>query len=162
MRRNPRCKTQADGPPIPPRPPADDCKHARYDDDFDDDRRDRGRQEHPTTMGMIGFIMSLVSLALLVVVVILYIAHNQEEQVQQVRQRRDLLYYWFVIVDVASFFFALMATILTARGLAPSNPLYRGWSIAGLILSIIEIVVTLFFGLFMGFTIVCCIGVAGQ
>ena len=49
------------------------------------------------------------------------------------------------ILDFVSFLTGLFATIMASRGLSPSNPLYRGWSILGLILGILEISCTLIY-----------------
>jgi magnesium-transporting ATPase (P-type) len=125
-----------------------------YDDEDDDldlgGRRKRGPlPSHPTTAGMLGFIAAMVALAFLIVVAILWFALNQEELRQEIPQRTRLMYYWFLILDVLSFIAALCAIIFTSRGLSPTNPLYRGWAMLGLILGIIEIVATLIFGLIM-------------
>ena len=126
-----------------------------YDDYEDDDRGIGGRRgrgplpSHPTTAGIIGFIASMVALAFLIVVAILYFALKQEDLQQEVPQRTRLMYYWFLFLDVLSFLAALCAIIFTSRGLSPTNPLYRGWATLGLILSIIELVATLVFGLIM-------------
>jgi len=125
-----------------------------YDDDEDDleigGRRNRGAlPSHPTTAGMIGFIASMVALAFLIVVAILYFALKQEDLQQEVPQRTRLMYYWFLFLDMMSFLAALCAVIFTSRGLSATNPLYRGWATFGLIISIIEIVATLVFGLIM-------------
>ncbi len=129
----------------------------RYDADYDDytPPARRGPVQHPTTMGMIGFILSIVSLGLLLVVVVLWMALKQENQQQEVQQRTRLILYWFGILDIVSLFMALAAILFSARGLAPSNPLYRGWSIAGLALGILEVIVTIIFGMFMGLAILC-------
>lgn len=122
----------------------------RYDDE-DDLSTVSGRRplEHPTSAGLIGFIFSLVSVALLVVVLILYILLTQDEQQGQNVERRRFLMWFFLILDVVSFLTSLFAVIMSGRGLSPSNPLYRGWSVFGLILSILELLITVFFGLFM-------------
>jgi len=115
----------------------------RYEDDDVDRPRSRRAQDHPTTAGMIGFIAAMVSLGLLAVVLVLYIFLRQEEQQQPNLQRERWMYYWFLILDAVAFFSGLIATILCARGLSPSNPLYRGWAIFGMILGILEIVTTI-------------------
>ena len=121
----------------------------RYDDDeFDPDRRHRP-PENPTSAGMIGFIAGMVALGLLVVVLVLYMLLNQDERVEANLERRRLLMYWFLILDVVAFLAGLVATIFSSFGLSPTNPLYRGWSILGLILGILEMVFTVGFGLFM-------------
>jgi hypothetical protein len=151
-RRFPRRKESATGPS-----PSSASKRMR-DDDYDDlalPRRRPQREEHPTTMGMIGLILAGVSLGLLLVVLVLYFALKQEDQQQVIHQRTRLLYYWFGILDVLSFFIAVFAIVFSARGLAPSNPLYRGWALMGLMLSILEVVVTIFLGIFLGFAILC-------
>ena len=89
----------------------------------------------------------MVSLGLLVVVLVLYLFLSQEEQQAQNVDRKRLLMWWFLILDILSFLAGLVATILSTRGLAASNPLYRGWSVAGLILGIIELIITMGFGL---------------
>jgi hypothetical protein len=123
----------------------------RYNDN-DDDFDNLGRRrplEHPTPAGLIGFIFSLVSVALLVVVVILYILLTQDEQQGQNVERRRYLMWFFLILDFLSFLTGLFAVIMTGRGLSPSNPLYRGWAVTGLILGIIELLITILFGFFM-------------
>ena len=124
-----------------------------YGDDDDRGFGHRRRQEempsNPTAAGMIGFIAAAVSLAFLLVVGVLYFALKQEDLQQEVLQRTRLMYYWFLILDVLSFLAAIVAVIFASRGLSRTNPLYRGWAMTALILSILEIVATLIFGLIM-------------
>ncbi|MBI3823149.1 MAG: hypothetical protein HY289_10785 [Planctomycetes bacterium] len=123
-----------------------------YDDDFDRPQTRAG--SGATSAGAIGFIFAVVSIGLIAVVALLWYFLN-EEQAQNARnvdQKRWMLY-WFVLLDILSFLAALTAALLGGRGLSPSNPLYRGWSMAALILGLLEIVVTLIFGLF----ITCCV-----
>ena len=125
---------------------------SRYGEDrFDDDDAlpSRGYETHPTNAGMIGFIAAMVAVGLLVVVVILYIFLQQEDQHQENITRSRWMYTWFLLLDGLSFFAALTATICCGRGLAPTNPLYRGWAVLGLTLGIIEMITTMLFGLFM-------------
>ena len=44
---------------------------------------------------------------------------------------------------------ALTATVMGGRGLAPSNPLYRGWAMTALIAGILEMIATVIFFFFM-------------
>ena len=127
-------------------------------DDFDDDDIDIGMgrperpYEHPTTIGMIGFIFSGISLGLLIVVFVLWMflrKENQGQVPQAEMERLRWMMYWFLILDVLSFFAGLTATIMGARGLAASNSLYRGYSMAALILGIVEMVATVIFGFIM-------------
>ncbi len=131
--------------------PASVQRNIRYedDDDFEVNVGRRRPDEHPTSAGMIGFIAAMVSLGLLLVVLVLYIFLLEENQRRQEIERTRLLYYWFLILDVLSFFAALVATILGARGSTPSNPLYRGYGITALILGIIEMVITILFSFWM-------------
>ena len=129
--------------------PINGRNNARYDDDdFDVDPSLRSRQ-NPTNSGLIGFIAAIVSLGLLVVVVILYIFLQQEEQRGNVVERQRWMYYWFLVLDVVSFFAALTATVAGGRGMVPTNPLHRGWAVAALVLGIIEMLVTVIFGFIM-------------
>jgi hypothetical protein len=124
----------------------------RYDDDyddFDDSGRRRGPVETPSAAGMLGFIAAAVSAGLLVVVAVLYYALELEEQQREIAERTRLMLYWFLVLDIFAFFASLAAIILSSRGLSPSNPLYRGWAMTGLILGIIELILTLIFGLVM-------------
>jgi tetrahydromethanopterin S-methyltransferase subunit F len=120
------------------------------DDDFNVGRPRRG-DDNPTSAGMIGFIAAMVSLGLLVVVLVLFIFLKSEDNgpAGQHIERTRLLYYWFLILDVLSFFAALTATILGARGSAPTNPLYRGYGVTALILGIIGMAITVLFSLWM-------------
>lgn len=119
-------------------------------DDFDDDLgRPRRRFENSTNAGMIGFIAAMVSLGFLAVVLVLNIFLKQEEQLQENIERVRMMYLWFLVLDLLSFFAGLTAAIMCGRGLAPTNPLYRGWSVAGLILGILEMIGAIVFGLFM-------------
>jgi hypothetical protein len=131
-------------------------RRVRYDDDEDDFDINVGRPprsyENPTSAGMIGFIAAMVSLGFLAVVVVLYIFLQEENRRAADIERTRLLYIWFLILDVLSFFAALTATILGARGSSPTNPIYRGYGIAALIMGIFEMVITVIFGLFM----TCC------
>ena len=136
-----------------PQPPDDDHKprsarrHARYEDDFDS--TERPGVENPTSAGMIGFVFSLVSLGLLVVVAVLWVLLDQDQrQMQDANQKRWMLY-WFLFLDVLSFFASLVATIMGGRGLTPSNPLHRGFSMTALILGLLLVVATMIFGIFM-------------
>jgi hypothetical protein len=125
---------------------------SRYGDDrFDDEDSlpSRGYETHPTNAGMIGFIAAMVAAGLLVVVVILYVFLQQEDQHQENLTRSRWMYCWFLMLDVFSFLAGLAATIFCGRGLAPTNPLYRGWAVVGLTFGIIEMIVTMLFGLFM-------------
>jgi hypothetical protein len=137
--------------PTRPPDPASVQRRARYedDDDFDINVGRRRPYENPTSAGMIGFIAALVSLGLLAVVLVLYIFLKHEDQQVGDIERTRLLYYWFLILDVLSFFAALTATILGARGSSPTNPLYRGYGITALILGIIEMVITILFSFWM-------------
>jgi uncharacterized BrkB/YihY/UPF0761 family membrane protein len=135
--------------------PLHDRDDIRYDDDFDVAPGRQSRQD-PTNAGLIGFIAAVVSLGLLVVVVILYIFLQHEEQQGHNAahdERVRWMYYWFLFLDVVSFLAALTATIAAGRGLAPSNALHRGWAVAALVLGIIEMLITIGFGLFM----TCCV-----
>ncbi len=130
-------------------------RRVRYeeDDDFDINvGRPPRSYENPTSAGMIGFIAAMVSLGLLAVVVVLYIFLQEENRQAADIERTRLLYIWFLILDALSFFAALTATILGARGSSPTNPLYRGYGIAALVMGIFEMVITVIFGLFLS----CC------
>ena len=115
---------------------------SRYDDDDIDHRR--RELENPTSAGMIGFILSMVSLGLVIVVAVLWFAMNAEDEQQVNHERRRLLLYWFMILDIASFFIAMAATLFAARGVTPTNPLFRGWGMTALILGIFEMLFTAF------------------
>ena len=137
--------SQSDRRPAPPR------GLARFeDDDFDGEPYDDG-PSHPTLAGMYGFIIAMVSLGLLGVVVALWILLQQENQMQA-DDRTLWMFSWFLFLDLISFVGGLAATILGARGMARSNPLYRGFSVAAMILGILELAVTSIFGLFF----FCC------
>jgi branched-subunit amino acid permease len=125
----------------------------RYDDIDDPEVGTARHRDRPTNAGMIGFIMALVSLGLLGIVAVLWFAMEQEDRQQQNSERYRLLLYWFTFLDIGSFFIAVTATASAIRGLAPSNPLYRGWSLTALILGVIEILVTAFLGLIF----FCCL-----
>jgi hypothetical protein len=130
-------------------------RRVRYDDDDDFNvgrPRPRRGDENPTSAGMIGFIAAMVSLGLLLVVLVLFIFLKQEDQAGQGGanvERTRLLYYWFMLLDVLSFFAALTATILGARGSSPTNTLFRGYGVAALVLGIIEMAVTVLFSFWM-------------
>ena len=132
------------------RPKSSVQRHVLYDDD--DDNYDIGQArggENASSAGVIGFIFALVSIGLLVVVAVLWILLDQDQQqARNVNSKRWMLY-WFLFLDVLSFFASLIAAILGGRGLTPTNPLYRGWSMAALILGLVEIIATIFFGIFM-------------
>lgn len=119
--------------------------HRPYDDDFDDEPPGE-IQGRPTMAGMYGFLFALIALGLLGVVAILWFLLRQENQLQ-LDERTRRMFFWFLFLDVVSFIGALIATILGARGVAPDNPLHRGFSLAAIILGIIELVVTAIFGL---------------
>jgi hypothetical protein len=121
--------------------------HVRYDD-FDDDfdiGHRRESQVNESSAGMVGFIFSAVAIGLLLVVGVLWILLEKDEgQVRNPEGHRWMLY-GLLFLDVLSVFAALTATVLGGRGLAPSNPLYRGWAITALILGIIEMIGTVIF-----------------
>jgi hypothetical protein len=136
----------------PGRPLSTRC-NARYEDDDLDLSPPRSTLEHSTNAGMYGFIISLISLGLLIVVTILWIIMNQENRQQQNDDRTRWMLYWFMFLDLMSFGAALTATILGGRGLTPSNQLYRGLSLAALIIGILEMAATSLFGL----GLFCCV-----
>ena len=109
----------------------------------------RPLEARPTTAGMTGFITALVALGLLVVVFVLYLMLQEEELLQENIERRRWMYYWFLILDVISFFAGLIASILGGSSLSRFNTLYRGWGMAALLIGILAMIVTLPFGLFM-------------
>jgi len=124
-------------------------RNMRYDDDDDFNVGQPRVSENATSAGMIGFIFALVSIGLLVVVAVLWALLDQDQaQARNVEQKRWLLY-WFLFLDLLSFCAALVAAILGTRGLTPTNPLYRGFSLTSLIVGLLEIVVTIIFGIFM-------------
>ncbi len=114
-----------------------------------DSRRPNGRFVSPTNSGMIGFIASMVALGFLVVVFVLNIFLNKEEQQRENIDRVRLMYIWFLVLDLFTFVGGLTATVMCGRGLSPANPLYRGWSVFGLILGILEMICAVGFGVFM-------------
>jgi hypothetical protein len=126
-----------------------DGDHARYQEDDFEVGPPRGRYIKPTSAGMIGFISAVVSLGLLVVVAVLYVLLKQEERAGDNRELQRWMAYWFLILDIVSFFAGLTAVVLGARGTAPSNPLYRGWAITALVLGILELLGTLVLGFIM-------------
>ncbi|HZZ79827.1 MAG TPA: hypothetical protein VFE62_15015 [Gemmataceae bacterium] len=126
-----------------------------YNDDDDDDfeigrprrrPRDRDRDERPTLAGIYGFIAALISLGLLAIVVVLYIFLQHGQNNPDVNR---LISWWFLLLDTISFFAGLLATILGTRGAAPTNPLHRGYAVTAIVLGILEMVVTVVFGLIM-------------
>jgi hypothetical protein len=125
-------------------------RKVRHDDD--DDNYDIGQPRgggNASSIGMIGFIFALVSIGLLMVVAVLWILLDQDQQQVRNASTKRWMLYWFLFLDVLSFFAALIAAILGGRGLTPTNPLYRGWSMTALILGLVEIIATIFFGIFM-------------
>ncbi len=127
-------------------------RRVRFEDDDFNIGAPRRQDENPTSAGMIGFIAAMVSLGLLVVVLVLFIFLEQEDQAAKGGaniERTRLLYYWFLILDVLSFFAALTATILGARGSSPTNPLYRGYAVTALVLGIIGMAITVLFSFWM-------------
>src|SRR5262249_19743866 len=99
-----------------------------------------GRVDNPTNAGMIGFILAMSAVGLLAVVFVLNIFLNQEEHVQQNIERVRLMYFWFLFLDAVCFLCGLTATIFCGRALAPTNSLYPGWSVIGLVLGILEMI----------------------
>jgi hypothetical protein len=83
------------------------------------------------------------------VVAVLWILLDQDQQQARNPNSKRWMLYWFLFLDVLSFFASLIAAILGGRGLTPTNPLYRGWSMAALILGLVGIMATIFFGIFM-------------
>jgi hypothetical protein len=122
-------------------------RQVRYDDDFDIGQPMGG--DNASSIGVIGLVFALVSIGLLAVVAVLFIFLKQEEQLQLNADRKRWMLYWFLLLDALSFFASIVAIVLASRGLTPSNPLYRGWSLMALILGMIEVGVTLLFGIFM-------------
>lgn len=123
-------------------------QRVRYDDDSDDFDVGRSRvapEENASSAGMVSFIFAAVAIGLIVVVVVLWVFLDQEEVQRRHADRHRFMLYWFLFLDVLSFFAALAATVFGARGLSQSNPLYRGWAMTGLTLGIIEMVATTIF-----------------
>lgn len=120
-----------------------------FDEDGYDPHENGRRYSNPTSAGMIGFIAAMLSLGFLAVVLVLYLLLKQDERLRENVERERLMFYWFLVLDILSFFTALTATVLCGRGLSPTNPLYRGWAVTGLILAILEMIATIGFGLIM-------------
>jgi hypothetical protein len=127
------------------RPPSG-AKRVRYDDEDDFDVGPRRSMDHnASSAGMVGFIFAAVAIGLFAVVLVLWIFLDKEEVQMRNPDRRRWMLYWFMFLDVLSFFAALTAVVMGGRGLAPSNPLYRGWAMTALILGILELVGTVIF-----------------
>ena len=125
-------------------------KRMRYDDDDDfEGGQRRGTEENASSAGMVAFIFAAVAIGLFAVMLILWIFLNKEEVQQRNIDRKRWMLYWFMFLDVLSFFAALTAVVMGGRGLAPSNPLYRGWAMTALILGILELIGTMIFFFFM-------------
>lgn len=120
---------------------------ARYEDDefnvepFDDSRA------RPGLVGMYGFIVAMVSLGLVAVVIVLAVLLGHENEARDNPDRTRWMLYWFMFLDLISFIGSVIAIVMGVRGLAPANVLYRGFSVAALVLGILELVATSFFGL---------------
>jgi hypothetical protein len=113
------------------------------DDDFDEFDVGHSRlpsEEDASSAGMVSFIFAAVAVGLIIVVVILWIFLKEEEAQRRNVERYRWMLYWFMFLDVLSFFAALTATVFGARGLSQYSPLYRGWAMTGLTLGIIEMV----------------------
>ena len=133
----------------PPRPPSSH-RHARYDDFDDDFEAGQPRSGiNPSSAGLVGFIFSLVSIGLLLVVAVLWYFLDQEQARDRNVESKRWMLYWFLFLDALSFFASIAAIVMGGKGLTPTNPLYRGFSMAALILGLLEIITTLMFGLFM-------------
>ena len=119
-------------------------------DDFDDfDQRRPRQREGQTSAGLIAFIFSMVSIGLLAIVGVLWFFLSQEEQLQQPNaEAHRWLMIWFLFLNMLSFVAALLAIILAARGLSPTNYLHRGYSLIALILGVVEIMLTIGVGSF--------------
>ena len=63
-----------------------------------------------------------------------YYAMEVQNQQNNNPERMRLMLYWFTFLDFTSFFIAVAATTLAVRGITPTNPLYRGWSMTALII----------------------------
>jgi hypothetical protein len=134
------------------------ARDPRFDeDDYDDldigPRRYRPEQ-HPTNAGMIGFVLSLGCIGILGAVGVLWYLMELDNQRQINLDRTRGLMILFTVLVITSFFVAVTATFFSGRGLAPSNPLYRGYAAAGLILGIVEIIITAIASFFLS----CCVG----
>jgi hypothetical protein len=122
-----------------------------FRDDFDIPPSRSGL--NPTSAGMIGFVFALVAVALLAVVGVLwYLLRQQAKQAQAPDNAERWMMVWFLFLDALSLGAGIAAVVFGARSLSRTNPLYRGYGVTALILGIIEIAGTLFFGCF----ITCC------
>src|SRR5438046_4177955 len=118
-------------------------------DDFDDfDLRQPRPRQGQTSVGLIAFIFSMVSIGLLAIVGVLWFFLKQEEQLQPNAEAHRWLMIWFLFLNMLSFVAALLAIILAARGLSPTNELHRGYSLIALILGVVEIMLTIGVGSF--------------
>jgi len=119
---------------------------ARYEDDeFNVEPFGEGRAP-PSLVGMYGFIVAMVALGLVAVVIVLSILLNQENQARDNPDRTRWMLYWFMFLDLVCFIGSVIAIVMGIRGLAPANVLYRGFSVAALVLGILELITTSFSG----------------
>lgn len=121
------------------------------DDDYDDDlvrrpTRSRYSREVAIKAATSGFVCALIGLALLVIAFILFIVITRRPPGAR---DMDPLFFVIVLTTVGSFIMGLMGTVFSARGLDESNNLNRGFAVAGLVCSIIDLVLASIAGLIL-------------
>lgn len=132
------------------------------DEDHEDDdvpsitrtsgRRGRYSRETAARAASSGFVVSLISLGLLVVTFIVWLVAARGMRGRGPADRQPLVVIALVMV-LASFVLAIVGIIFSTRGLDESNSYNRGQGTAGVVCSIIALVIASLVGLFF-----LCIG----
>jgi hypothetical protein len=142
----------APAPPPSPSPAPPRRRDREYDDDYDDDfsaidrhrvRRGRYSQEASARAASSSLVCSLVSLGLLLVTFVLWLLIMQNQF-----SREPSFVIVLLLLILVSLLLAVVGIVFSSRGLDQSNRYNRGQATAGLICSIIAVVIGSVVGLF--------------
>jgi DNA-directed RNA polymerase subunit RPC12/RpoP len=153
-----------EAPEPPPVPEARSRRRDRDDDDDDDDdfpsierrapRRGRYSKEVSARAASSGLVCALISLGLLLVTFVLWVVAAGNARHRMGPDGEQPLFVVAFLVILGSFVLAILGIVFSSRGLDESNTYNRGQATAGLVCSIISLVIGSVLGLFL-----MCVGI---